>query len=452
MPTYVRESFVPYSPSEVWAYHAHPEALRRLIPPGNLVHLHQGHDALRAGAIDVLEAGYGPLVVPWRAKITEVHPGEGFIDVQESGPFARWSHRHRFEPAPGGCRLIDEVEYSLPLGAAGAAVAGTTIAGWIDAGFAWRHRRTLLDLALARTRGDRGPRRVGITGASGTVGRALTSALRLRGDIPVALVRHAPGASEVRWDPSGGRTDTEGLAALDAIVHLAGEPVAGRWNAAKRAKIQSSRVLGTSALARAIADAPRRPPVLVSASAIGFYGDSRAPVDETTGRGRGFLAEVGEGWERAADPARQAGVRVVHPRVGLVLSGDAGALPAMALPARLGLLGPIAGGRQGFPWIALDDLVRILLFLLDNDVHGPVNAVAPAADDQATFARALARLFRQPAMLPVPGFAVRFLLGDAGQEMLIHGAPVRPEVLKRAGFRWDFADAEDACRFALGQG
>jgi uncharacterized protein (TIGR01777 family) len=451
MPTYVRECFLPFSPAQVWAYHAHLDALTRLTPPGAPARLIQGHTALEAGALDWLEAGYGPLTIPWRARIAEVRPGEGFTDVQERGPFAKWSHKHHFLPAPGGCRLVDEIEYALPIGALGEAVAGRMVAGIIDSGFAWRHRRTLLDLSLMYAGSAPAGRRIGITGASGTVGRALAAALRLRGDVPIALVRHAPAAGQVRWDPTGQRTDVEALAGLDAVVHLAGEPVFGRWTAEKRAKIQSSRVLGTAALAKALASAPRRPAALVSASAVGFYGDRREPVDESSPRGRGFLADVAEGWERAADPARDAGIRVAHPRIGLVLSNDDGVLANMAIPARLGVLGPIAGGRQGFPWITLDDLVRALLFLLDNNLSGPFNAVAPAQDDQASFVRALSRVFRQPATLPVPGFAVRFALGDAGDEMLVQGAPVRPQRLREAGFRWDFADAEDACRFALGR-
>jgi len=290
--------------------------------------------------------------------------------------------------------------------------------------------------------------RVLMTGAGGLVGAALRPALEVRGDTVVALRRATAGrGGGPTWDPAGGELDPAVLADIDAIIHLAGEPIAnGRWTARKKASILRSRVDGTALLARCIAKADRSPPVLLSASAAGYYGDRGDELlTETAGSGSGFLADVCRKWEAATEPASAAGVRVVHLRFGVVLSPGGGALARMLPPFRLGLGGPMGSGRQYLSWIALSDLVQAVLHLLHRDaVSGPVNMVAPDPVRNATFARALGRALHRPASFRVPATVARLLVGELADEALLASQRAVPGVLDHHGFDWQLGGIDAA--------
>ena len=296
--------------------------------------------------------------------------------------------------------------------------------------------------------------RVAVTGASGLVGSALVTALRGAGHRVDCLSRRPPrpGSTDVQWDPAQGQLDPRSLEGVDAIAHLAGERIAAlRWTAAVKAKIRRSRVDGTWLLSRTLAGLERRPRVLVSASAVGYYGDrGETLLTEESGPGSGFLADVCREWEAAADPARAAGIRVVHPRIGVVLARGGGALPSMARPFRLGVGGVIGSGRQYWSWVELADLVRIIELCLGLDaLSGPVNAVAPAPVSNRELTRVLSRVLGRPAVVPLPALAVRVLLGEMGRALLLDSARVLPKRLERAGFRFTHSDLEAALRAAL---
>jgi hypothetical protein len=284
------------------------------------------------------------------------------------------------------------------------------------------------------------------------VGSALTRALAERGDEVLRLVRRAPhGPRERRWDPVGMSIDADALE-VDAVVHLAGEGIAeGRWSPARMQRIRDSRVQGTKLVAGAVGSALRAPRVLVSASAIGYYGDRGAEVlDETSAAGAGFLAEVCEAWEGAADAAREAGVRVVHPRIGVVLAREGGALTKMLLPFRLGVGGRVGSGRQMMSWIALGDLVRLILHALDDDgLAGPVNAVAPGAVSNAEFTRALGRALHRPTILPMPAFGARLAFGKMADHLLLASTHVVPRAAEASGFRFEHTDIDEALAAVL---
>ena len=253
------------------------------------------------------------------------------------------------------------------------------------------------------------------------------SALRAAGHRVDRLTRRPPaaGTTDVEWDPARGRLDPRALEGADAVVHLAGESIAARrWSAAVKERIRRSRVDGTRLLAETLGRLERRPRVLVSASAVGYYGDrGEAPLTEDSAPGAGFLADVCREWEAAADAARAAGIRVVHPRLGLVLAKHGGALPRMALPFRLGVGGVVGSGRQYWSWIELGDLVRAIELCLALDgLAGPVNAVAPAPVPNREFTRVLGQVLGRPAFVPLPAFAVRLLLGEMGQALLLGSA------------------------------
>ena len=285
------------------------------------------------------------------------------------------------------------------------------------------------------------------------VGGALSAMLKREGHQVTHLVRRpASGEGECPWNPGAGTIDAGALEGLDAVVHLAGESIAsGRWNAAQKARILNSRVQGTRLLSETLAALKNRPAVLVSASAIGYYGDRGAEeVDESSAPGTGFLAEVCQAWEAATQPAQAAGIRTVSPRIGVVLAREGGALPRMLLPFRLGLGGRLGSGTQYMSWISLEDLLGILRFALDSTaLSGPVNAVAPNPVTNAEFTRVLARTLRRPALFTAPAFAIRLALGEMGQELLLSGARVLPRKLPDAGYSFRHAELASALRSVL---
>lgn len=297
-------------------------------------------------------------------------------------------------------------------------------------------------------------RTIVVTGASGLIGKALTERLRKKGDRVVTLVRRAPGKDEARWDPAGGKVDREALEGAHAVVHLAGENVGeGRWTPERKRLIFDSRALGTKLIAEAIAGLESRPSVFVSASATGIYGDrGDEQVDEGSERGPGFLADVVDAWEKAADPARDVGIRVVHPRIGIVLARDGGALAKMRTPFSLGLGGPTGPGTQWMSWVALEDVLRVMeLAIDDGGLDGPVNVVAPGAVRNKDFASELGAALNRPAVLPLPAFAVRAMFGEMGETLLLEGVHVQPKVLLSRGYSFAFSSLPGALRYALGE-
>jgi uncharacterized protein (TIGR01777 family) len=294
--------------------------------------------------------------------------------------------------------------------------------------------------------------RVLISGASGLLGSALRRELRDSGHEPVALVRHGAAPGEVQWDPDRPLDPTK-LADSDAIVHLAGKNIAGLWTKKFKQEILESRVRGTRTLATAAAESFRKsgkPRVFVSASGISYYGDQGdAALTEESSTGTGFLAEVAHQWEAAATPAREAGVRVVSLRIGVVLARDGGALKPLLLPFRLGLGGRIGSGKQWWSWIALDDVIGVMRFAIENDsLHGPVNTVADPVRN-ADFVRALGKQLHRPTVFPLPEFVVRTVMGEMGQELLLTSARVLPAKLNAAGYKFRHPELHDALAAVL---
>jgi len=293
---------------------------------------------------------------------------------------------------------------------------------------------------------------VAVTGASGLIGSALVPALAAHGHRVLRLVRRAPAVGEAHWNPMRAELDPHVLEGVDAVVHLAGESLAaGRWTHARKHRILDSRVRGTRLLAETLARMSPRPAVLVSMSAVGIYGNrGNELLDETSAPGADFLATVCIEWERAADAAANAGVRVVHPRLGPVLAAQGGALAKMLPAFRLGIAGPLGGGRQWMSWIALDDAVAALIAAVASSaLSGPVNVVAPDPVTNAEFTRTLARLLHRPALLPVPAFALQLAFGKLADAALLASQRVRPAALERAGFHFVHPALGEALRAAI---
>ena len=292
-----------------------------------------------------------------------------------------------------------------------------------------------------------------VTGASGFIGSALVPALTTASHTVRRLVRGAAaGGDEFRWDPVAGEIDPGALDHVDAVVHLAGESVAGRWTPSKKERILRSRVDGTGALSTALARLDQPPRVLVCASAIGYYGDRGDELlTEESGPGGGFLAEVVREWEVASLPAEEAGIRVARLRFGIVLSPAGGALRAMLRPFRLGLGGRLGSGGQWTSWVSIDDVVGAIEHALHTeDLHGAANTVAPNPVTNAELTRVLARVLRRPAPFPVPAVALKAVFGEFASDLL-SSARVLPARLPETGYAFRHADLEPALRHVLGR-
>jgi uncharacterized protein (TIGR01777 family) len=294
--------------------------------------------------------------------------------------------------------------------------------------------------------------RIAITGATGLIGGALTSALEADGHDVLPVVRRQPAAAEVRWDPAAGEIDAAALEGLDGVVHLAGAGIAEkRWSEDRKRELLESRTKGTTLLADALASLSTPPPVLVGGSAIGWYGNRPDEVlTEADEQGGGFLADLVAQWEASYAPAEAAGIRVAKARTGIVLAGGGGALKPQLPLFKLGLGGRLGPGDQVQSWITLDDEVRALRFLLEHDVSGPVNLTAPNPVTNGEMAKAIGRAVHRPVVLPTPAFGPKLLFGgQLVEELMLYSQDVRPTVLQDAGFEHHHTDVDEALASVL---
>lgn len=446
-----------HTPEEVFDWHERPGAFERLTPPWGEVEVLQRAGGIQDGGTVSLKIHRGPTSFRWDLRHRDYEYGRQFRDEQVSGPLKSWLHTHRFEPRPGGGTIVkDEIELEPPLGPAGSVLAPALIKSELERLFKFRYQRLFTDLARHADFAGEGRLSVAITGASGLIGTGLTHFLTTGGHEVVALVRDSRQLKDgaVFWNPSAGVIDEKGLMRVDAVVHLAGEPIAPRrWTDERRRAIKQSRVRGTELIARTLATMRNGPKVLISASAVGFYGNRGSEtVTESDSSGRGFLAEVARAWEGATRPAERAGIRVVKLRGGLVLSPKGGPLGQMLLPFKMGVGGRLGSGKQYMSWIDEDDHIGLIHHALyDEALRGPVNATAPSPVTNSTFTSALGRVLGRPTVIPIPGFAVKAVFGDLGKEALLWGQRVLPTKATEAGFDFFYESVEDSLRFQLGR-
>jgi uncharacterized protein len=440
--------------AEVFAWHTRPGAFNRLSPPWQPMRVITEAASLRDGRAKLALPGGLRWVAAHQADSYD--PPRRFVDTIGSDGLAslpariavRWRHTHEFEDVGDNrTRVTDRVATPVP----GAALRPM---------FAYRHRQLADDLAAHRLAAENGlaPATIAVTGSSGLVGSALTAFLRTGGHRVIELVRRTAqsafeNAEARRWSPDD--PDPELLAGVDAVIHLAGASIAGRFTEGHRHAVRDSRIGPTRRLAEVLARATSRPAVLISASAIGYYGYDRGDetLTEQSDRGDGFLADVVAEWEEATAPAEQAGVRVVRVRTGIVQSPRGGTLRLMRPLFSAGLGGRLGDGRQWLSWIGIDDLVDVYhRALWDIALSGPVNAVAPQPVRNTEYTHTLAHILHRPAVLPVPSLGPRLLLGEQGaRELACASQRVIPHRLSQAGHRFRQPDLDQALRHLLGR-
>lgn len=451
MPTCSRSVDLDLPREAVWAWHLRPGALTRLLPPFESGEVTSAGAILPGARVEV-RMGILPWVDSvWTMEHFDIVPPDHFRDQMLRGPFDRWEHLHRFETlGPARTRATDEITWTLPLGALGA-VANGMVGRRLERLFAYRHRTLATDLA-EQARGG-GPLRIAITGARGLLGRQLVPFLTTAGHTVTPLVRTMPAAGEAQWDPAG-PWDARPLDGYDAVIHLAGESIAGaRWSEERKARIRDSRIGGTLALTTQLAALPQPPKVFISASAMGIYGDRGGEeLTERSTLGHDFLAEVARGWEEAAAPLARAGTRTIQLRFGVLLSPAGGALGQMLLPFLAGVGGRLGSGRQYMSWLALDDAIYLIhRALTDERYRGPINAVAPTSPTNAEFTRALGRVLGRPTLFPVPTVALTTLFGEMAHAAILASQRVVPARLQELGFEWRYPELEGALRHLLGR-
>ena len=311
-----------------------------------------------------------------------------------------------------------------------------------------------MDLQRHAPYADRPKKKIAISGASGLIGQHLCDFLQVGGHDVYKLVRRSPTSEkEIQWDLLNETVEHHKLEGMDAIIHLAGESIDGRWTKMKKARILQSRKKGTSLLSKTIAELSSPPSVFISASAVGAYGDQgNSVVSEDSPLADDFLGQVCQQWERATLPVQERGIRVVHPRIGLVLSAKGGALPKMLTPFSLGVGGQIGSGKQWMSWIALDDLLGLFLEMIHNEEYrGAVNAVSPGPVQNREFTKTLAKVLNRPAIFPVPSAAITLMFGEMGKTLLLQGAKVRPSRALQHNFQYGFPTLKEALQFELGK-
>ena len=451
-----RSVTLPVGAEEAFAWHERTGALERLIPPWERVEVLERSGGITDGARVVVRLHEGPVALRWVARHRDYQAGRRFVDEQVEGPFARWVHTHMFEPqGPTSCRVTDRIELILPAAAAGR-LAIPLVRRRAERMLAYRHEVLAADLAAHARYRDRPRLAIAVTGAGGLLGRTLVPFLTTGGHRVVTVTRRPRGADQIGWDPTAGRLEAGRLEGIDAVVHLAGEPIGVRWTAARKRRIRDSRVRGTRLLAETLARLPRPPRVLVSASGIGVYGNrGDATLTEASplvDAPPDFLVEVAREWEAAADAARTAGIRVVSTRFGMILSPAGGALGRMLPPFRLGVGGPLGSGRQWVSWAAIDDVVGAVHHALMTDgLAGPVNVCSPEPATSRALAQALGRVLGRPAVLPAPAPALRVLFGEMADTALLGSQRAVPARLLESGYRFRYPALEPALRFLLGR-
>lgn len=456
---------MPCERQDLYEYHSHSGALNRLIPPWEKISIEQRSDSLAVGSEVVISNALFGVPVRWRAKHTGLHEPDSFQDIQLSGPFKSWVHDHCFENGGNGNSvLVDRVQFEMKFGLIGK-IGLPIVDSKLKAMFAYRHLTTQADLRLQnflRTFSGGRTLRIGVTGSTGMIGRRLVDLISVLGHRAVRILRTStkdrsqdfPSSSiSTVWNPGKGFSDLAAMQGLDAVIHLAGQGIASkRWTDSVKRSIRESRVQGTQTLAQDLNRLDTPPKALVCASGVGFYGDRGSEVlDEQAGAGTDFLATLARDWEGAAQEFAKAGGRVAIGRLGIALHPRQGALAKLLLPFRLGLGGPVGDGRQYWSWIHVDDAAAGFLYLAANpNCVGAYNLVAPEQVDNRTFAGALASVLHRPSILPAPSFALRALLGEMADAMLLASTRANCKRLLEDDFPFRSNTLMDCLRHVIG--
>ena len=454
--SFTKRSRISAPVEEVFKWHARPGAIERLSPPWDPLEILNPSEGILKGAEVLLKMKAGPFSFKWFARHTDYLENKFFQDRQIKGPFKEWIHSHRFEPdGKDACLLEDHIEYKLPFHFISGFPSKRILQKKLERIFTYRHQITQRDISLHLKKKPK-PMTVIITGASGVIGSTLVPFLTTGGHRVIRLVRNLsePSQDELFWDPLSGILNTDNIKNIDAVIHLAGENIgSGRWTPEKKKKIIESRVKGTELLTKKLSSLEKPPKVIISASAIGFYGDRGDQIlNENDESGSDFISSVCSMWEKAAHPALERNIRTVFLRIGIVLTPLGGALRRLLLPFKLCAGGKIGNGTQYMSWIDMEDVLGSIYHILTNEsIDGPVNIVAPNPVTNTEFTKTLGKVMARPTPLTIPSTAVKLAFGEMGKEILLSSTRVMPEKLLKTGYRFNTPHLDTAIRQMLGR-
>ncbi|MCP4673903.1 MAG: TIGR01777 family protein [Desulfobacula sp.] len=439
----------------LFAWHGKKGAIERLTPPwAPLKMISRNMEGIKKGVKVTFRLKLFNIPMIWKSEHIEYKEDKIFKDRQTKGPFAKWEHTHRFIPeGAASSTMEDKVEFKLPFGVLSRPFYGFAKKKF-ETMFSYRHRVLKYDLEnhAEKTR----KLKVLISGASGTIGKALIPLLQTCGHEVVVLVRRKKDLSdhELFWDPYKGILDIERAGHIDAVINLNGVDISkGKWTAKLKKLIIDSRVIPTSLLARKIANMAQKPEVFISASAIGYYGNNTAgKVTEDDEKGSFFISRVCQEWEDAGLDAQKAGIRTIMLRTGVVLTPVGGALAKMILPFKLGMGVILSHGRQFMSWISIDDEISAILFILENNsIQGAVNLTAPKPVTNYEFSKTLAKVFSRKVYFTMPKFIIGLIWGQMGRETILASYRVKPEKLLNNGFKFQHKTLFYALKDMLGR-
>jgi len=450
------ETVVDEKIEDTFSWFEHEGSFRRLMPPWEVAEEVRADKTIEEGAIRIFKFPFGPIKMKWVAKHTSYNPPNHFKDIMLKGPFWKFEHDHNFITKDGTTIVKDSVKYQVPFGAFGHLFAGWNIKSRLKRMFIARELRLKRDLKQHGKYKSLKRKKILIAGSSGMIGTQLVAFLDTGGHEIWRLVRRTVklDSNEIYWDPLEGNINPDEIEGFDAIIHLGGAGIGDkRWTNKRKKLIQDSRRLTTTLLSSTISKLKMKPEVFLVASAIGFYGNrGDEELTEKSIQGEGFLTETALAWESYTEPAKEAGVRVVNIRTGIVLSATGGALGRMLLPWKLGAGGSIGGGKQWMSWISLDDHIYAINHLIMNDsCNGVFNLTAPNPVRQKLFSRTLGRVLRRPAFAPIPKFPMKILFGELATPLLFEGQKVMPEKILKSGFSFTHENLEEALRDCLGK-
>ena len=456
--TFIKKTRIDAPVEEVFKWHSRPGALERLSPPWDPVRVIERKGGINKGAKVVLEMKAGHFPYRWIAEHSDYEENRMFRDRQVRGPFPHWVHTHSFEPDdPEGSFFEDRIDYALPFYPFGKLLGGAIVEAKLARIFKYRHATAIEDIILHLSKKDiKRPVKILMTGASGLLGSALIPFFSTGGHFVHTLVRRDPvlEKGETFWDPEKKRLDPSVFDGIDAVIHLAGEHIGeGRWTDEKKRRIIESRTKGTSLIAETISKLSSPPPVLICASAIGYYGNRGDKIlAEDDPPGDDFISKVCSEWEKSAQAAVDKGIRTAFMRIGIALSPAGGALSRLLLPFRAGLGAKIASGAQFMSWVGIDDVIGAFFHVLaDNKIAGPVNVVSPNPVTNLEFTKTLGQVLSRPAIFSVSAAAINLAFGEMGREVLLSSTRVMPEKLLETGYRFRNPDLFGVLSHLLGK-
>ncbi|MBT3641120.1 MAG: TIGR01777 family protein [Euryarchaeota archaeon] len=466
MPTnYKHETVVNADIDTTFAWFEHEGSFRRLMPPWEVAQEVRADDSLEVGSQRVFKfpAPGAPFInLTWVAEHTGYDKPNYFADTMVKGPFWKWDHDHYLKEENGVTTVVDDVTYSVPFGPLGMLVdkvlGGSLVTGRISSMFKAREFRLKRDLDNHAKFLDMPRKKILVVGSSGLIGTQLVAFLDTGNHEVWRLVRRVADSNknEISWNPDKGEINAKELEGFDVVIHLGGVGIGDkRWSKKRKAAIRDSRVNSTELLSKTLASLENKPDLFMMASAIGYYGnrgDEELDESSTSGEDGYFLTDVCKAWENSANPAKNAGIRTVHMRTGIVISAVGGALGKMLLPAKMGGGGPIGSGKQWMSWISMDDQIYSMYHLMMSEgVSGEYNLTAPNPVRQKQFAKDLGRVLRRPAFAPLPGFMMKIMFGEMGARLTLDSQRVLPKNLQESGYEFIHTDLQSALSDSLGK-